>query len=95
MDGRRTRNNNNNNNNNDNNNNNNNNRNNNNNNNNLFIPISWKNYLQTHFTDGLCHIMWFSMGHCIKTKNYSTENDKILIKIDQLKNVTLSKLIEI
>ena len=43
-----------------------------------------KNYLQTHFTDGLCHIMWFSMGHCIKTKNYSTENDKILIKIDQL-----------
>ena len=36
--------------------------------------------------------MWFSMEHCIKTKNYSTENDKILIKIDQLKNVTLSKL---
>ena len=29
--------------------------------------------------------MWFSMEHCIKTKNYSTENDKILIKIDQLK----------
>ena len=54
-----------------------------------------KNYLQTHFTDDLCHIMWFSMGHCIKTKNYSTENDKILIKIDQLKNVTLSELIEI
>ena len=54
-----------------------------------------KNYLQTHFTDGLCHIMWFSVGHCIKTKNYSTENDKILIKIDQLKNVTVSELIGI
>ena len=22
------------------------------------------------FTDGLCHIMWFSIGHCIKT-NFS------------------------
>ena len=30
------------------------------------------------FTDGLCHIMWFSIGHCIKTKNYSTKNDKVL-----------------
>ena len=79
MDGRRTRNNNNNNNNNDNNNNNNNNnRNNNNNNNNLFIPISWNNYLQTHFIDGLSYIMWFSIGHSVKTKNYSTKNDKIL-----------------
>ena len=27
---------------------------------------------------GLRHIMWFSIGHCIKTKNYSTKNDKIL-----------------
>ena len=74
MDGRRTRNNNNNNK----NNNNNNNRNNNNNNNNLFIPISWNNYLQTHFIDDLSYIMWFSIGHSVKTKNYSTKNDKIL-----------------
>ena len=35
--------------------------------------------------------MWFSTGHCIKNKNYSTKN----IKIDELKNVTLSELIKI
>ena len=40
------------------------------------------------FTDGLCHVIWFSIGHCIKTKDYSTKNDKIL-------NVTLSEHIEI
>ena len=33
--------------------------------------------------------MWFSIGYCIKTKNYSAKNEKIL------KNVTLSDLIEI
>ena len=29
------------------------------------------------FADGLCHIMWFSIERCIKTKNYSTKKDKI------------------
>ena len=41
--------------------------------------------------DGLCHIMWFSIGHYIKTKNYSSKN----FKIDELKSVTLSELIKI
>ena len=30
------------------------------------------------FADGLCHIMWFSIGHCIKTKNDSPKKYKIL-----------------
>ena len=38
--------------------------------------------------------MRVSIVHCIKTKNYSTENEKN-IKIDEVKNVTLSELIEI
>ena len=46
------------------------------------------------FADGLCHIMGVSIVHCIKTKNYSTKNEKN-IKIDEVKNVTLSELIEI
>ena len=29
------------------------------------------------FADGLCHIMWFSIGHSIKTRSYGTKNDKI------------------
>ena len=44
-----------------------NNNNNNNNNNNKVL-----------FTDGLCHIMWFSIGHCIKTKRHGAKNNKIL-----------------
>ena len=46
------------------------------------------------FADGLCHIMGVSIRHCIKTKNYSTKSEKN-IKIDELKKVTLSELIEI
>ena len=38
--------------------------------------------------------MGVSVVHCIKTKNYSTKNEKN-IKIDEVKNVTLSELIEI
>ena len=38
--------------------------------------------------------MGVSIRHCIKTKNYSTKSEKN-IKIDELKNVTLSELIEI
>jgi len=28
------------------------------------------------FADGLCYIMGVSIGHCIKAKNYSTQNEK-------------------
>ena len=44
----------------------------------IIIKKKKKKKKKVLFTDGLCHIMWFSIGHCIKTKNYSTKNDKIL-----------------
>ena len=60
----------------------------------VLIIIINNNNKRVLFTDGLCHIKWFSIGHCIKTKNYSPKMTKINIKIDELKNVTLGKLIE-
>ena len=63
------------------NNNNNNTDNNNNNNNN-----NNKKKKKVLLTDGLRHLMWFSIGHCIKKK----QNIKIL-KMDELRNVTLRK----
>ena len=53
----------------------------------IIIIIRRKFFLQMAYV----HIMWFSIGHCINTKNYSTRN----IKIGELKNVTLSELTKI
>ena len=48
------------------------------------------------FTDGLCHIMWFSIGHCIRkmAKYRNIKNIKKILKMDELRNVTLNSLVE-